>query len=137
MPQLQLPSGSRGASLPAVAGCYALVLRVERATSVTVGALGALTLLPGSHIYCGSAQGRGGLRARVGRHLRGGGRLRWHVDYLRQVAEVEGVWLWPGAPRAFECTAAAAFAALSGASRPVPHFGSSDCRCAGHLIALP
>ncbi len=124
-------------ALPVKPGCYALVLAIDAALTVAVGRLGQRDLPPGTYAYCGSAQGPGGLRARVGRHLRGTGAVHWHVDRLRSMARVEAVWLWPGAPRDFECEAAAVLAAVSGASRPIPRFGSSDCGCAGHLVRLP
>jgi Uri superfamily endonuclease len=123
-------------SLPAGPGCYALLLRVAAPRSVAIGALGVHRLRSGWYVYCGSAQGPGGLRARVRRHLRDSPICHWHVDYLRRAARVAAVLLWPGAPRAFECRAAAAFVALHGSRIPVPGFGSSDCGCPGHLVAL-
>jgi histidyl-tRNA synthetase len=125
------------AALPPEPGCYALFLVLERPTHLTIGALGRQVLAAGCYVYCGSAQGHGGLRARVARHVLGGGRAHWHVDYLRQVAELASVWLWPRVPRTFECDLAAALVALPGAARAVTGFGSSDCRCTGHLVALP
>ena len=43
---------------------------------------GKLTLAAGQYAYVGSAHGPGGLRARVGRHLRAEKPLHWHIDYL-------------------------------------------------------
>jgi Uri superfamily endonuclease len=125
------------ARLPATPGCYALVLRLDQAHALAVGRLGVVQLAHGRFVYCGSARGPGGLRARVGRHLRGHGRRCWHVDALRAVAVLEEVWLWVGARRDLECAAADALAGLPGAQPPVVRFGSSDCGCAGHLVALP
>jgi Uri superfamily endonuclease len=122
--------------LPGGPGCYALVLHLSTVRTLVVGALGAHELGPGWYVYCGSAQGPGGLRGRVGRHLRPSPVRRWHVDYLRQAARLVAVWLWPGAPRAHECVLAARLAALPCGARVVPGFGSSDCRCPGHLIAV-
>jgi len=50
-------------------GTYALVLRLARATTIHVGALGAVDFAPGWYVYVGSALGPGGLAARVNRHL--------------------------------------------------------------------
>jgi len=36
-----------------------------------------------------------------------------------------------------ECLIAEAVVQTPGASVPVPRFGASDCRCAGHLVRLP
>jgi Uri superfamily endonuclease len=133
-PRPQVLSGD-AAALPTAPGCYALVLRLDGAArTLTVGRLGVTSFAPGHYVYCGSAQGPGGLRARVGRHVRGGASLHWHVDVLRAVGVVEAIWLWPNTRRAFECVVAEALAALPGAQRAVARFGSSDCQCAGHLI---
>lgn len=96
------------------------------------------TLLPGRYVYVGSAHGPGGLRARLGRHLRGDGRPHWHIDVLRAAARVEGYAYWTR-DGVTECALAQALASLPGASIPLPHFGASDCRtgCPAHLVALP
>jgi Uri superfamily endonuclease len=125
------------ASLPKTQGCYALLLQLSTPQALVVGRLGVVDLMPGRFVYCGSAQGPGGLRARVGRHLGGGGSRFWHIDGLRAVAALDEVWLWEGARRELECAAAEALATLPGARRPLARFGSSDCRCPGHLVVLP
>ena len=127
-----LPTG-----LPRRPGCYALVLRLDEPCTLVVGALGPWTFGTGLYAYCGSAQGTGGLRARVARHLQAAAGPHWHVDYLRAVGRVVAVWLWPGAPQTHECALADRLAQYPGARRHVHRFGSTDCRCPGHLIALP
>ncbi len=124
--------------LPAAHGAYVLPLIVSRPQSITIGCLGQYRLPAGHYFYVGSARGAGGLRARVGRHLRGDGALHWHIDYLRAVVEVQGA-LYTVTDRALECEWSQALAQLPQAFIPVPHFGSSDCRlsCAAHLIAFP
>ena len=118
--------------LPDAPGTYGLVLTLARTTRCTIGALGEHTLPPGPYCYVGSAWGAGGLRARVGRHLRGDGTVRWHIDYLRQHAEPTAVWLAPKAH--LECTWAAYLEAAPGLEVVVPRFGASDCTCAAHLF---
>lgn len=109
-------------------GAYVLVLRLGRPHRLRVGSLGERTFAPGVYAYVGSAMG--GLEARVDRHLRGPGRLRWHVDYLRAVACPLGAALVP-ARRRLECR----LARRLGRWLPVVRgFGSSDCRCPGHLF---
>jgi Uri superfamily endonuclease len=130
------PAGLGLAGLPTAPGCYALALRLDGPQTLTIGRLGSHRLAAGWYVYCGSAQGPGGLRGRVGRHLRPAPVRRWHVDHLRGAATVVAVWLWPGAPRTHECALATFLAALPGAARALPGFGSSDCRCPGHLVAL-
>jgi len=124
--------------LPRGAGCYVLILRLSSMRSITVGRLGKVLFLQGTYLYVGSAFGSGGLRSRVGRHLRGDSRWYWHIDYLRSAAEVHGC-SYTVTDRPLECEWAQALAALPNATIPMPHFGSSDCRsgCEAHLIAFP
>ena len=123
--------------LAAEPGCYDLLLSLPTPQNLLVGALGRCGFAAGWYVYCGSAQR--GLRGRVQRHLRHAHRSgvrHWHVDYLLAVADVEEAWLWPHAPRTYECDVSRALTALPGARRAVAGFGSSDCRCPGHLIAF-
>ena len=127
-------------TLPAQPGAYALVLRLEQPTRLRVGALGAALFPAGVYVYLGSARGPGGIRARLGRHLRGKGRPRWHVDYLRAVAWPVAYAYTTAPPRRlpWECAWSQALAALAEAWVPLPGFGASDCRhgCLAHLVAF-
>ena len=62
-------------ALPTERGSYALHLRLARSRVLQIGRLGRFTFPAGEYIYVGSALGAGGLRSRVGRHLRGDGKL--------------------------------------------------------------
>ena len=120
------------ADIPARAGGYILVIDLAEPVAVTIGRGKPQALAPGRYLYCGSAKGPGGLRARVARHLRRGKPVRWHVDHLTERGAVIGAWVFPGRE---ECALAAK---LSHLPAPVPGFGSSDCRrCASHLFAWP
>ena len=123
--------------LPSSHGAYVLHLTLRRPQTLAIGRLGHYRLPAGHYFYMGSARGAGGLQARVGRHLRGDGALRWHVDYVRAVAEVREVF-YTVADKPLECEWSQALARLRRAFIPVPHFGSSDCRsgCDAHLIAF-
>lgn len=131
--------------LPKEPGVYALHLKIRKDTNVQIGRLGEYYLLAGDYWYAGSAHGPGGLRARLGRHLGGIGKIHWHIDCLRKIAEVESFFLLiedPGQKSApgfsIECVWSKALAKLSDAEIPVRGFGSSDCRagCQAHLIRL-
>ncbi len=124
-------------SLPTARGAYVLHLYVSRPRPLIIGRLGQFRLPVGHYFYMGSAHGAGGLRARVGRHLRRSGTLHWHIDYLRAVSVVQDV-LYTVTDGALECKWSQALAQLPRAFIPVPHFGSSDCRlgCAAHLVAF-
>ena len=80
-----------------------------------------ITLTAGQYAYVGSAHGPGGLRARVGRHLRTEKSLQWHIDYLTAalpVMHVITVAVTNGAR--LECTWVKRLLALNGASAPAP-----------------
>lgn len=123
--------------VPAVPGTYVLWFDLSRAESVSVGRLGEIVFSPGVYLYVGSAFGPGGLRARLGRHLHGGGCPHWHVDALRAVVPVRG-YCYTVAPEPLECRWSGTLARLPQASVPVPRFGASDCRegCPAHLVAF-
>lgn len=110
------------------AGLYLLVLRVSRAVRLEVGDVGARALPAGFYVYTGSA--RRVLGRRIARHLRLRKRLHWHIDYLR--ARSSGVRAFPIRAAWDECALAADVARIGG--ELVPGFGSSDCRCPGHLV---
>ncbi len=116
-------------------GTYALILRAQERHAILVGKLGWMEVLPGRYVYLGSAFGPGGLRARVGRHLRGAGVQHWHIDYLRRVTTVEEVW-YTLDPKPQECEWAKVFMHSCAAGIPLPGFGSSDCHCPAHLFYL-
>jgi sugar fermentation stimulation protein A len=111
-------------------GTYLLLLRLDAATELTVGRLGPIVFRAGWYVYAGSALG--GLDGRLRRHARRTKPRHWHVDALREVADLELVTIRVGREK-LECAAAARVAALSGAQMAVAGFGASDCRCAGHL----
>ena len=128
------------ASIPSDSGAYALWLKLRHSHQIQVGQLGEFTFLAGDYIYLGSARGPGGLRARLGRHLRGNGKIHWHIDYLRTVGDVRGYcYATTNALHRLpmECWWSQTLAALPGATIPAEGFGASDCRsgCRAHLIA--
>ncbi len=107
---------------------YVVAAWVPRRETIVVGSLGAVTFRRGWYAYVGSA--RRGRDARVARHRRAGKPLRWHADYLFSRHPAGRAWLID--TRLSECELAAR---LGGEG--VPRFGSSDCRCGGHLVRLP
>lgn len=113
-------------------GTYALVLRSEGRAGVQIGRWGCLDVRRGYYLYVGSALGPGGVRARVARHCRERKTRHWHIDYLRECADISAVW-YRHAPDRDEHRWARAAAGLD-ACEPVPGFGCSDCRCVSHLF---
>lgn len=133
---MPLPSTGTTADpeLPSVGGAYALLLRCRRPLAVRYGRNDGLTLPPGSYVYCGSAYGPGGIRARVARHLRAEKPMRWHIDQITTRATISDVLTVPDGR---ECDLVARFAAQPGSYFPLPGFGSSDCRtCVSHLVGV-
>lgn len=124
------------AKLPAAPGTYVLLVRLDTPLALTPGRLGEVVLPAGLLAYVGSAHGPGGLRARLLRHLRRDKPAHWHVDALTAAAPVAEIWLRASGER-LECGWARALASRPGVREPVRGFGSSDCRCRSHLLALP
>lgn len=129
--------------LPIQPGTYALILTLAQSQNISVGRLGDFDFPAGFYIYVGSARGPGGIRARLGRHLRGGGVPHWHIDYLRAVAQVWDYRFQIGSDEKrfanpIECQWSQVFAAMPNAVITVPGFGASDCKagCPAHLIYL-
>ncbi len=121
--------------LPSEPGAYLLLIELAAPLVLDLPRLGAATLPPGRYAYSGSAYGPGGLRARIGRHLRRDKAPRWHVDRLTAAGHVVDVRAVPGGR---ECDLVRGLLEDPGTSVPVPGFGSSDCRvCPAHLVALP
>jgi Uri superfamily endonuclease len=143
------------------AGTYVIALRLGMAQEIETGHLGTFLFPTGWYLYAGSALGPGGLRGRLGRHLRRldgsipllpgeGGfdwvrdrskgpkakRAHWHVDHLREATDWTGAWVSDSGERK-ECDWAAALRGLPAASLVAPGFGASDCRCPGHLVWVP
>jgi Uri superfamily endonuclease len=114
-------------------GTYALILALQAPTELQIGCLGQIRFDSPFYLYFGSAFGPGGLEARIRHHMQPARRAHWHVDYLRQEADVLGVWYSSDRVR-LECIWANAL--VHRHVSLVPRFGSSDCRCESHLLAL-
>ena len=115
--------------LPTVSGAYVLLIHLADSLPVKLAGRTEVTLPPGCYLYCGSARGPGGIKARVGRHMQKDKAIRWHVDRLTTKGTVVGAWVFPSGD---ECELVAM---LAGLPVPIPGFGSSDCEtCASHLL---
>jgi sugar fermentation stimulation protein A len=112
-------------------GSYVLFLRLPKKKRIEVGKLGMICFPAGLYAYVGSALG--GWEARVHRHIRGGGKTHWHIDYFRKEAQVEGAMIFES-PERLECVISEAIAETS--LTVAPGFGSSDCDCKSHLHLL-
>jgi Uri superfamily endonuclease len=60
-------------------------MAIELADTVAMQSGRSSIILPaGRYLYCGSAKGPGGLKARLSRHMRRGKSVRWHIDRLTE-----------------------------------------------------
>lgn len=119
---------TRAEDAPATRGAYVLCVDLAQPLDfVFVGR--AVRLEPGGYAYCGSANGPGGLRARLSRHMRRDKSIRWHIDHLTLGGHARGAWIFENGD---ECELARRLAQLEA---PLPGFGASDCKsCRSHLF---
>jgi Uri superfamily endonuclease len=114
---------------PALPGAYAMAIELADEVAVTLSGRSPIVLPAGRYLYCGSAKGPGGLKARLSRHMRRGKPVRWHVDQLTEQGLVIGSWIFPGGD---ECRLVQMCSHLP---MPIAGFGSSDCAtCRSHLL---
>jgi len=112
-------------------GSYIIILRLKRHENISIGNLGAMRFRKGYYLYAGSAKRN--LSQRIARHQRKRKNLFWHIDYLRQYADLCAS-LPIRAGTDLECGIAGALDKIS--QRHIPGFGSSDCRCSSHLFFM-
>jgi len=86
-------------------GAYAMAIELTEKAAVRLSGRSPITLPDGRYLYCGSAKGPGGLKARLARHMRRGKSVHWHVDQLTERGLVVGSWIFLGSD---ECDPAAA-----------------------------
>ncbi|WP_428027850.1 GIY-YIG nuclease family protein [Altererythrobacter sp.] len=112
-------------------GAYALLIQLARTVRFERAALG-VAMLSGWLVYAGSANGPGGLRARLARHFRKGKAIRWHVDELTtRAADIMALAI----PGGSECAIVDALLASGRFEVAMPGIGSSDCKnCEAHLL---
>lgn len=126
---MTMPTTKRESN-PDNAGIYLLEMLVVEEAGLTVGKLGEFALRPGYYYYIGSAQRN--LEQRIQRHLRTEKRIRWHIDYFLQKAQILRVYTWP-AGKELECKLGEYLRRFPAGMVPIPGFGASDCKCETHL----
>ena len=111
-------------------GSYVLIIHVSATQTIKVGGLGEVCFPAGQYAYVGSAMR--GLKSRLPHHFRKNKKPHWHIDYLLQKAEISSVLISESQER-IECQIAKA---LMPHFQGIVGFGSSDCKCKGHLFFL-
>ncbi len=121
---------------PPEPGTYVIILDLKTKQQISIGKLGKCQFPKGWYAYVGSAWGPGGLGGRLKRHLNLNHTKypHWHIDHLTLLAEITQIW-WEVGLRGYECEWANNLSTIG--ERIIPNFGSSDCRCQGHLIWFP
>jgi sugar fermentation stimulation protein A len=116
--------------VPYDAGVYLLEMLVPEEAQLRIGQLGEYSMMPGYYYYVGSAQRN--LHSRIQRHLSTEKTIRWHIDYLLQVAQILQMYTWPG-EKEMECKLGERLQKFPAGLVPIPGFGASDCQCKTHL----
>jgi len=110
-------------------GSYILLLQLHESQNISIGRSGIQHFTKGFYAYVGSALN--GLEARVSRHFNPIKKHHWHIDDLSDKACIYEVVLIPVQEK-LECDLAMALDANH--LFCIRGFGSSDCRCPGHLF---
>ncbi|MCD6371472.1 MAG: GIY-YIG nuclease family protein [Candidatus Aenigmarchaeota archaeon] len=114
-------------------GAYVLIVEVRKNLRKKIGKLGILRFKKGSYCYVGSGLGKAlSLENRLKRHLRKKKKLKWHIDYLLSspYVIVKGFVIFPSEKKN-ECLISKEIEKY--ADETIRNFGSSDCKCKGHL----
>ena len=111
-------------------GSYVLLINLPFAQTIRVGSLGEIHFPTGHYAYVGSAMG--GYQSRLPHHFRANKKTHWHIDYLLQKAQISSVIISESEERN-ECVIAKEF---MNQYQCILGFGSSDCKCTGHLFIL-
>lgn len=121
--------------LPVQTGAYAFAVDLQKPLPARYSGHSNIEFEKGRYVYCGSAYGPGGLRARLGRHMRQNKVAKWHIDQLTIAAGVAEILAVPAGD---ECDILAELLRVPEIEVPAPGFGSSDCRsCPSHLVKTP
>ena len=112
-------------------GDYLFILHLEETKDISVGSLGTLHFPQGYYVYVGSAKKN--LAARLARHSRKRKKMHWHIDYLRQEADVTAA---VPIRTADDLEHDLAQAVGEKADWAIDGFGCTDCRCPSHLFGF-
>jgi len=112
-------------------GSYLIILHIHEDKRVGVGRLGNILFRKGFYVYVGSAMAN--LTARIERHKRLRKNIHWHIDSLRDSADLVHTLPIRSADR-LECEIAGVMSRI--AQWDLQGFGCSDCTCSSHLFGF-
>ena len=123
--------------IPREKGVYVLCLKLDKPFKGIIGSLGLIEIPSGYYVYVGSAQGAGGLQARISRHLRKSKKKFWHIDYLLEKAKIVKIYYAITPSKKFEYLLARKMIS-KGFKVLVEGFGSSEYKFKNysHLLYL-
>ncbi len=75
-----------------------------------------------------------GMESRVRRHKSSRKKMKWHIDYFLEKAEILSTVAIPCETKQVECDVVRSLLQCEGARTLVKGFGSSDCACESHLL---
>ncbi|MBN2423223.1 GIY-YIG nuclease family protein [Candidatus Woesearchaeota archaeon] len=110
-------------------GIYALIIKLNSDKNIKIGKKGINFFPKGYYVYVGSALNN--LEKRIARHKSKHKKLRWHIDYFQQYAEIIDVKTIQ-TNKKLECWLSKKIEKISD-KLIMKGFGSSDCRCRTHL----
>jgi len=128
MPAPELLGGDAAEPVP---GSYLLLLELAEPLTIIIRKRD-WQLSAGLFVYAGSANGAGGLKARLTRHFRKEKKQHWHIDRITtQVRAIRALCFQDMT----ECELHARLLSSGKFSVPIPGFGSSDCKsCPAHFL---
>jgi sugar fermentation stimulation protein A len=112
-------------------GDYMVVLHIQDDKDISIGAKGSIHFPKGYYVYVGSAKQN--LAARLARHQRKRKKMHWHIDYLRQEADVTAII---PIRTADDLEHELAGSVSSIAPWSIAGFGCTDCQCSSHLFGF-
>ena len=125
-------------NIPQEKGTYLLLVKVKDNPIIHVSKK-IWMFEKGIYAYIGSARNTGGLRARIGRHLKQDKKLYWHIDYLLENSYVEIIGtIFTTSKKNLECEVVKTLIKEGTETPYAKRFGSSDCKkgCPSHIIKL-
>lgn len=120
-------------------GLYAILMVLSQQILIDIGKLGSTTFHQGMYVYIGQGSGKSSsIQNRVKRHSSISKKKFWHIDYLTADPEVKvKAAIAAVTEEITECHLTQTLLEDLKAEQTVRGFGSSDCRCIGHLLYLP
>lgn len=115
-------------------GSYLLVFRLPETSIIFRGEEARLG--PGVCFYAGSAFGSGGLKSRIGRHIRSEKKVHWHIDLITERFRPVMILVNEG-EKSFEHDYIKYLSECKDAVFPLRNFGNGDCNvCPSHLVCF-